>query len=183
MQVAAKLFFIISPLENSSRNCIYKNVQNERAAIIARWCSKGIGDVAPTSGWAKVVNRALFTLLANLWTCTGLHCLPICEAVQLCPACRFMQAENSGRIISKLGIVLPYYRWSIRPQAEILFSHFWIYAQLGYKWFWKIFRPNLFPIWEQVKCQIPYLSPIWREVIFISDELSEISLPDNLSES
>ena len=55
------------------------NVQNERAAIIARWCSKGIGDVAPTSEWAKVVNRALFTLLANLWTCTGLHCLPICE--------------------------------------------------------------------------------------------------------
>ena len=154
VQVAAKLFFIISPLENSSRNCIYNNVQNERAAIIARWCSKGIGDVAPTSGWAKVVNRALFTLLANLWTCTGLHCLPICEAVQLCPACRFMQAENSGRIISKLGIVLPYYRWSIRPQAKNRFLVFELVNNLGTSYF-------LFPTsWREF-----HFPTICREVV------------------
>ena len=65
---------------SKSESC--RSVQNERVAIIARWCSKGIGDVAPTSEWAKVVNRALFTLLANLWTCTGLHCLPLCASLK-----------------------------------------------------------------------------------------------------
>ena len=130
------------------------NVQNERAAIIARWCSKGIGDVAPTSEWAKVVNRALFTLLANLWTCTGLHCLPICEAVQLCPACQFMQAENDGQIISKRGIVSLSYLWSIGPQVKICFPVFWTCDQLGNKLF-------LFPTsWRAI-----YFPTICREVV------------------
>ena len=73
---------ITSVCDKVNQNWNLGNVQNERVAIIARWCSKGIGDVAPTSEWAKVVNRALFTLLANLWTCTGLHCLPICESIK-----------------------------------------------------------------------------------------------------
>ena len=43
VQVAAKLVFIISPLVNSSRSCIYKNVQNKRVAIIADDVRRGLG--------------------------------------------------------------------------------------------------------------------------------------------
>ena len=53
-------------LDKLARSCTLGNAQNERAAIIERRCSKGIGYVAPTSGFAKIVNLYRFTLLANL---------------------------------------------------------------------------------------------------------------------
>ena len=110
-QVAQKLFFIMLLLDKLARSCTLGNAQNERAAIIERWCSKGIGDVAPTSGFAKIVNLYRFTLLANLW-----------------------RGKIRLQFISNLGIIPLCHLWPIRPQAEILFFHIWTCAQLGYKW-------------------------------------------------
>ena len=78
-QVAQKLFFIMLLLDKLARSCTLGNAQNERAAIIERWCSKGIGDVAPTSTFCKSTER---WFCENEWTCTGLHCLPICEGAK-----------------------------------------------------------------------------------------------------
>ena len=129
------------------------NVQNERAAIIADDVRRGLG-MLPQRAIFEKASEGDFAKMS--------------KPVQVCTACHFVQEWNDRQFISNLGIIPLCHLWPIRPQAEILFSHFWINAQLGYKWFWKIFRPNLFPIWEQVKCQIPYLSPIWREVKFYS---------------
>ena len=93
----------------------------------------------------------------NEWTCTGLHCLPICEAVQLCTACHFMQAENDGQIIFKWGIVSLSHLWSIRPQVKICFLVFWTCEQLGNKLF-------LFPTsWRRF-----YFPTIRRKVVSTS---------------
>ena len=110
----AEVIFIISLLANLSRSCILGNAQNERVAIIERWCSKGIGDVAPTSGFAKIVNLYRFTLLANLW-----------------------KGKILLLIISDLGIISLPHLWTICPQAESTIIAFWTCAQLGYKLFSK----------------------------------------------
>ena len=137
----AEVIFIISLLANLSRSCTLGNAQNERAAIIERWCSKGIGDVVPTSGFAKIVNLYRFTLLATL--------------------CKHKRQRNHSRIGNN---------FSTQPVGNSPTSYdailvFVTCDQVGHKLFWKFLRPDLFPIWEQVKYQIPHLSPSWREVI------------------
>ena len=57
-------------------------------------------------------------------------------------ACQFVNGQNITQTISNLRILSLCHLWSVRPQAEILFSHFWIYAQLGYKDFEKSLVPT-----------------------------------------
>lgn len=116
------------------QSCILGNVQNERAAILTRGCSKGIGDAAPTSRWANRENRDLFALLATLWT-----------------------DKISVKLISQSGMISLCYLWSIRLQVDAHFFNFWTCAQVGNKWFRSIellanlARSYLVPSWRIVR--------------------------------
>ena len=63
-------------LRKMRKSHITKAFRNECAADTTGIVQRGLGALTQQ---AKFANRILFTLLANLWTCTGLHCLPKSE--------------------------------------------------------------------------------------------------------
>ena len=170
------------------------NVQNERAAIIARWCSKGIGDVAPTSNFRKSIRRWFGE---NEWTCTGLHCLPICERAkyrsELFPCWECFHCATCGQFVHKLKSSFRYFE--LVPNlgtSDFEKSFDPTSSQFGNKWKFR-YRTSR-QIGEKLSRAIVALSQqrellyltstqIEQKSFFIPDELSEISLPDNLSGS
>lgn len=82
VRIVAAFCFSISVLSTMGKfysTVLWETIEN-RVAIIGRWCSKGIGDASPTSKFAKIAPKGKSR---NEWTCTGLHCLPICEIMNL----------------------------------------------------------------------------------------------------
>lgn len=78
------------------------------------------------------------------------------EPIQVYTACQFVKGQNMALIYFQLGN-----NSAMPPVANSSTSRNTLFPYL-----------NLFPNQEQVKEQELYLSPIWREVIFIPDELS-----------
>ena len=72
-----------------AQKSVSKSIQNECAADTAGGVQRGLGMLPQQAIYENFSSGGIFV---NKWTYTGLHCLPICKAVQLCPACHFVQA-------------------------------------------------------------------------------------------
>lgn len=111
---------------------LYRSIENQHSAWMRsryfRYRSKGIGDAAPTSHFAK-----------NEWTCTGLHCLPSSDllyiGLKLFPTWECLWnnfVPNWHEVLTSIIYFRP--TWS---EVKFLKSH--------------TPKDNFIPIWDEVK--------------------------------
>ena len=92
-----------------SESHTYENVQNERAAIIEDDVRRGLG-MLPQRAIFKKASKGDFAKMS--------------KPVQVCTACQFVKGQNIALIHFCYVKITLSHLWTIRPQAEILFSHF-----------------------------------------------------------
>ena len=117
------------------KTMLIDNVQNERVAIIKDDVRRGLG-MLPKRAIFEKSSKGDFSKIS--------------KPVQVYTACQFVKVQNIVLCHFCFRKISPSHLWPICPQAEILFLLFWTCAWLGYMWFWKILRLDLFQIWEQV---------------------------------
>ena len=106
-----------------------------------RWCSKGIGDVAPISGFAKIVNLYRFTLLATL-------CKPKMTA-ELFPNWEWFLSTTCGQIGHKLKSSFAIFNFCPNWAEVIFYSRRVVGDFTSRQFVGKLFC-NFRPTWSEV---------------------------------
>ena len=130
-----------------AQKSVSKSIQNECAADTAGGVQRGLGVLTQQAKFAKIARREIvksgkwirFPLLANLQTCTGLHCLPSSDllyiGLKLFPTWECLRnnfVPNWHEVLTSIIYFRP--TWS-----EVKFLKF------------HTPKDNFIPIWDEVK--------------------------------
>ena len=142
-----------------AQKSVSKSIQNECAADTAGGVQRGLGMLPQQAICENFSSGGIFV---NKWTCTGLHCLPICEGSKygskLFPAWELFIYTACGQFIHKpkfyFGILNLCPTW---VQVKLRVLTIWPVPKSGTSQkagtvpLSNLARSNLVPVWHEVR--------------------------------